>query len=97
MIFSLTPQSVLIRCNNFAPPAPLVFSDELAAAIGLAYQYLGKQIPEAESLEQARDIFLSDESNKAEEKLYYLAEHFNLEKVYDNWKEMMLYAYTYHA
>lgn len=93
----LTVTAILIKCR-FDPPARLISDDELAAALGLAYQRLKKDLPEQTTLRQLREDFLSDKSNETEEKLYKLIDDYIiLNNVGDDWYEMMELAYRYRS
>lgn len=90
----LTVTAIQIKCR-FDPPAKLISDDELAAALGLAYRNLKKNIPAKRSLVQIRDDFLRDESNKTEEKLYTLISNYIiLNNVGDDWYDMLELAYN---
>lgn len=94
MVMSLIPQSIQIRCR-FDPPTLLTADGDLAAALGLAYQYLNKPLPDKESLKEYQSDFLVDSTNRAEEKLYYLIEKYKVLGNTDTWRDMLKYSYRY--
>ena len=93
MVMSLIPQSIQIRCR-FDPPTLLTADGDLAAALGLAYQYLNKPLPDKESLKEYQSDFLVDSTNRAEEKLY-LIEKYKVLGNTDTWRDMLKYSYRY--
>lgn len=94
MEMGLIPQSIQIRCR-FNPPTLLRADGDLSAALGLAYQYLNKPLPDKTSLEEYQSDFLADDTNKAEVKLYYLIEKYKVLGNTDTWSDMLEYSYGY--